>query len=348
MLQPFANPIKSDIPMRNFLLLLSLLFTASVSAQVMGNYQSQNQNVRVQNYQPQFRAVQTAANLNQNANVIEMTVNALSNQPADSYNAIFSVFQSGKTARGVNEAMNERMNTVKARLKNLGIESEDIYIDMVNFLPTYAFNTEKKIFSKKTLTEVPTGFNLQKNIHVRYRKAELLDEIITVAAEEEIYDIIKVDYAVSEPQNVYKELREMTFSYLSSIKELYAENGIALDTAKQHVAESAWVVYPGDRYESYSAHASQKLSKQDMENALVSKVDKPQLRFYQAIPANDYDLVINPDVLEPAAQFSYSLKIRFTLYPPKAPTPKPQVITEVKKQFMYLTPDGKVVPLVLQ
>lgn len=334
--------------MRNLILLFSLVFACSLSAQVMGNYQSQNQNVRVQNYQPNFRAVQTSANLSGDPNIIEMTVNALSNQPADSYNALFSVFQSGKTAKEVNEAMNQRLTAVKSGLAKLGIKPEDIYIDMVNFLPTYAFNSEKKIFSKKTLTEVPTGFNLQKNIHVRYRTAELLDDIITVAAEEEIYDIIKVDYAVSEPQNVYKELREMTFAYLNDIKELYSANDIALDTARQHVAESAWVVYPGDRYESYSAHASQKLSKQEMENALVSKVDKPQLRFYQAIPANDYDLVINPDVLEPAAQFSYSLKVRFTLYPPKAAPLKPQVITEVKKQFMYLTPDGKVVPLVLQ
>ena len=80
---------------------------------------------------------------------------------------------------------------------------------------------------------------------------------------------------------------------------------------------------------------------------MITKVDKPTLSFYQAIPANDYDLVINPDLLEPAAQFTYSLKVRFTLYPPKAPV-APQKIVEVKKQFMYLTPDGKVVPLVLQ
>ena len=333
--------------MRFTLLITSLFLAFGLSAQVMGNYQAQNKDVRVQNYQPRFRAVQTTANLSGDPNVMEMTVNALSNQAADSYNALFSVFQSGKTASEVNGAMNQRLAAVKAGLARIGVQPEDIYVDMVNFLPTYAFNSEKKIFSKKTLTEVPTGFNLQKNIHVRYRKAELLDQIITVAAEEEIYDIIKVDYAVSQPQNVYKELREMAFGYLEEVKKMYADHGIALDTARQHVAESAWVVYPGDRYESYSAHASQKLSKEDAEKALVSKVDKPQLRFYKAIPANDYDLVINPDILQPAAQFSYSLKVRFTLYPPKAP-PQPRVITEVKKQFLYLTPDGKVVPLKLE
>ncbi|MFK8161197.1 MAG: SIMPL domain-containing protein [Lewinella sp.] len=332
--------------MRYLLLLLTCLGTFQLTAQVMGNYRNQRPQVQ-SNYQPAFRSVQRTANLNPDPNIIEMTVNALSNQQADAHIAIFSVFQSGKTAKGVNQAMNQRLEAVTKSLEALGIDEDDVYIDMVNFLPTYAYNEEKKIFSKKTLTEVPTGFNLQKNLHVRYRKAELLDQVITVAAEEEIYDIIKVDYAVNEPQKIYEELRKMAFEHLDGIKEQYAQNGIALDTALQHAAESAWVVYPGERYETYSAHASQKLTKQEAANAVVTKVDKPTLSFYQAIPANDYDLVINPDLLEPAAQFTYSLKVRFTLHPPKAPV-KPQVITEVKKQFMYLTPDGKVVPLVLQ
>lgn len=332
--------------MRNLFSLLLLLSTQQLSAQVMGNYQSQNAPA-FSNYQPQFRSVQRNAVLDGNPSVMEVTVNALSNQQADSHIAIFSVFQSGETAKEVNQSMNQRLDAVKTALKGMGITEQDIYVDMVNFLPTYAFNEEKKIFSKKTLTEVPTGFNLQKNLHVRYRKAELLDQVITAAAEEEIYDIIKVDYAVDEPQKIYEELRENAFEYLNGVKARFAANGIALDTAQQHAAESAWVVYPGDRYESYSAHASQKLTKQEASNAVVTKVDKPELRFYQAIPANDYDLVINPDLLEPAAQFSYSLKVRFMLYPPQAPA-KPETIVEVKKQFLYLTPDGKVVPLVLE
>jgi uncharacterized protein YggE len=329
-----------------FLLLITCLGTFQLTAQVMGNYRNQRPQA-IQNVQAQFRSVQRNATLNPSQNIIEMTVNALSNQQADAHIAIFSVFQSGKTAKAVNQAMNERLGIVTKALADLGIDEDDVYIDMVNFLPTYAYNEEKKIFSKKTLTEVPTGFNLQKNLHVRYRKAELLDQVITVAAEEEIYDIIKVDYAVNEPQKIYEELRNMAFDYLDGIKQQYAENGIALDTALQHAAESAWVVYPGDRYETYSAHASQKLTKQETANAVVTNVDKPTLSFYQAIPANDYDLVINPDLLEPAAQFTYSLKVRFTIYPPKAPV-APQKIVEVKKQFMYLTPNGKVVPLVLQ
>lgn len=330
------------------ILLLFLLASATCSAQSMGNYLTQRP-TQVTNANVQFRAVPRAAAFTNQANVVEINVSALSNQTASSHVAIFSVFQAGKTVRQVNEGMDERLAMVRAGLAKAGISKEDILVDLVNFLPTYAFESEKKIFSKKTLTEVPTGFNLQKNLHVRYRDPELINDILSVVAEAEIYDIIKVDYAIDDPQAVYEELRAETFAYLDKVVSQYSEFDVALDTAARQVAESAWVVYPGDRYESYTAHSSQKLSAKEQAEAVVTKADKPTLRFYNAIPTNDYDLVINPGVFEPAAQFSYSLKVRFTLYP-KATPPAPQTIvkTEVKKQFYYLNGDGNMVPLVLE
>lgn len=332
--------------MIKILLLALVLFTGLINAQTMGNYQNQRP-TQLTNTAVQFRAVPRAAAFVNDANVVEITVSALSNQAAGSQVAIFSVFQSGKTIQAVNDGMNQRIGAVRTGLKALGITEKDFHVDMVNFLPTYAFESEKKIFSKQTLTEVPTGFNLQKNLHIRYRDPELLDRILTVVSASEIYDIIKVDYSVDDPQRIYTELREQTFAYLKTLTDQYAEMGVALDTASRQVAENAWVVYPGDRYESYTAHSSQKLTAKERADAIVTQAEKPTLRFYNAIPTNDYDLVINPGLLEPAAQFSYSMKVRFTLYPKKTP-PQPMVRTEIKKQFYYLTQDGKMVPLVLE
>jgi uncharacterized protein YggE len=322
------------------LLLCGGLETAS--AQVMGNYQQQNNNTAI-NYRANFRGVQRAATFLEASNEVEITINALSNQPASSYVAVFSVFQAGKTVSSTNEQMNTRIEGVKSSLRSLGIADEDVYIDMVNFLPTYAFASEKKIFSRKTLTEVPTGFQLQKNIHVRYRDPALLDQIVTAAAGHEVYDIIKVDYQVDRPQDIYTELREMTFGYLDTLTEIYSAQGIGLDSAYVITAENAWVAYPADRYKSYTAFAAQQLTAQERDEAVVDKIDKPTLRFYDPIPANDYDLVINPDLLAPAAQFSYSLKVRFVL--PERKIPKVKVY---EHQYYMVTPDGKLVPLKLK
>ncbi len=329
--------------MKILLSLFAILLTLPLlQAQTMGNYYNQARPA-VQNYQVQFRAVPRPAAFTSDPNTVEVTINALSNQKADSYVAIFSVFQAGPTIKSVNSGMQTRLATVKRGLAEIGVTEEDIHIDMVNFLPTYAFKGEKKIFSKQTLTEVPTGFNLQKNLHIRYQDPQLLDQIMTVVTAAEIYDIIKVDYSVSEPQRIYAELREEAFAYLEALTQVYADNKVGLDTARLQVAENAWVVYPGDRYESYTAHNSQQLTAKEQADAVVTKAEKPVLRFYNAIPTNDYDLVINPGLLAPAAQFSYSLKVRFTM-----DKPEPVVKTKTVKQFMYLNADGKIVPLELK
>ncbi|TNE52615.1 MAG: DUF541 domain-containing protein [Bacteroidetes bacterium] len=321
----------------NLLLIFSLfLFAAPLSAQVMGNYGKQNEQ-QYQNVIPdaQFRALPRNAILRDD-NVLEIGINALSNQRADSYTAIFSVMQLGKTAEETNSLLNSRLDGFLADLLTLGIPKTDIYVDMVNFLPRYEYDVNKKLFSPKTYTEIPKGFELQKTVHIRYTTPGLLDDIVTAAAKQEIYDIIKVDYFINDPNKVYKELRNAAFTYLNEIEATYREIGIELDSAYLSTAENAWVAYPINRYESYQAFSTQLIDQSD-KNAIINKADKPVSRFYNAIPANDYDIVLNPEILEPAVQFSYNLVARYTLDPYK-----PKENTVVKKEFLWLTPEGEV------
>lgn len=318
-----------------FSLLMLISFVSQ--AQVMGNYGEQNEK-QYQNVTPnaQFRAVPKSARLRDD-NVVEISINALSNQRADSYTAIFSILQVGKTAEETNSLLNNRLNGFLATVKSLGIPASDIYVDMVNFLPKYEYDVSKKLFSKKTYTEIPKGFELQKNVHIRYTQAGLLDDIVTAAAQQEIYDIVKVDYFINDPNKVYKELREAAFAYINDIEARYRSIGIKLDSAYLTTAENAWVAYPINRYESYQAFSTQLLDQNDKNNAVVNSADKPVSRFYNAIPANDYDIVINPQILEPAVQFSYNLLANYTL-----PPYKPAVKTEIKKEFIWVTPNGEV------
>ena len=313
---------------------LAVVFTP-LFAQVMGNYGVQQQTY--QNVQPnvQFRAIPKSATFLNN-NEVEISINALSNQKAESYTAIFSMLQVGKTADETNTLLNTRLDGFLADLKTLGIPAADIYVDMVNFLPKYEYDVSKKLFSKKTYTEIPKGFELQKNIHIRYTTPGLLDRIVTAAARQEIYDIVKVDYFVSDPQKVYTQLRDAAFQYLTHIKTQYRAAGIKLDSAYVITAENAWVAYPINRYETYQAFSTQRLDN-DEKNAVVNSADKPVSRFYNAVPANDYDIVINSEILEPAVQFSFNLIVRFTL-----PERKPATRTEVKKEFLWITPTGEV------
>ncbi len=316
--------------------LLLFFSSASFFAQVMGNYANQQatyQNVKVD---AQFRAIPRSATF-LGDNVLEISINALSNQKAGSYTAIFNIVQAGKTADETNSLLNARLEPFITELKNMGIPAADIYVDMVNFLPKYEYDVSKKLFSKKTYTEIPKGFEMQKNVHIRYTNPGLLDRIVTAAARQEIYDIVKVDYFVDNPQEVYSQLREATFQYIKHIENQYKIIGVKLDSAYTVTAENAWVAYPINRYESYQAFSSQRIDADEKASSVVNPADKPISRFYNAVPANDYDIVINPEILEPAVQFSYNIIVRFTL-----PERRPIERTTVKKEFIMVTPAGEV------
>jgi uncharacterized protein YggE len=268
---------------------------------------------------------------------LEISINALSNQRATAYTAIFNLVQVGKTAEETNQLINERLQAFQDDLHSLGIAAEDIYIDMVNFLPKYEYDVSKKIFSKKTYTEIPKGFEIQKNIHIRYQQPNLLEQIVTAAAKQEIFDIVKVDYFIDNPELVYMELRQAAFQYLTTVKGLYQQNGLAVDSAYMITAENAWVAYPINRYESYQAFSTQKLDPSERNDANINPADKPVSRFYNAVPANDYDIVINPNILEPSIQFSYNLLVKLTL-----PERQKTVVTKTQKEFILVTPEGEV------
>jgi uncharacterized protein YggE len=324
------------LTMRNIsaAILFLLAFHSALSAQVMGNYAEQQQTYQNIAPSPQYRGVPKAAQFIGD-NQLEITLNTLSNQKAGSYTAIFSVTQTGKTAEETNALLNTRLEGFTRALAALGIPAADVYVDMVNFLPKYEYDISKKLFSKKTYTEIPKGFEMQKNVHIRYTNPALLEQIVTAAAAQEIYDIVKVDYFVKDAEGIYSQLRETTFAYLQKIIKQYKTIGIELDSAYTVTAENAWVAYPINRYESYRAFSTQRLDFD--ENSKVNTADKITSRFYNAVPANDYDIVINPEILEPAVQFSYNLVVRFTL-PERIPAQK----TIVKKEFIMVTPNGEV------
>lgn len=316
------------IPQR---LLLSLfaaaLSTASLHGQAAGNY------MQYSNFDPgqnaRYLSVAKSARI-LGDNIMEVKINALHNKKAASYVAVFSIVQLGKTTEEANTLLNNRLGAFINGVKALGVPAQDVYVDMVNFLPKYEIDATKKLFSKKTYTEVPKGFELQKNVHIRYTDPSILDRVVTAAAAQEIYDLVKVDYFDADPTATYEELRRKSFAYLAQIRDDFRAAGIPLDSAYQIAGENAWVAFPGNRYESYQAYSTQSFDQIDKSSA-VSVADKPVSRFYNAVPSNDYDIIINPEVLEPVIQYSYNLVVRFT-FPPK--------VQPTKKLYYMVAPNG--------
>lgn len=320
--------------------LLSLPFL--LFAQDMGNYNYGNVNRDQGNYNPALnshsKAPITKAHI-QNNQFITFEVNALMNKAADSYMAIFNLTQLGETAEEANNLLYERYNGFVADVQKLGIQKEQVFLDMISLVPLYEVEVEKKFIGKDFL-EVPKGFELQMNVHIKYDDAFLFEKIASAAAKNRIYDFVKTDYFVEHPEAMYDSLRERCIKEIKKREKSFAQLGIDFDSTKRNIGFNSSMRFPPDCYASYQAFCSSSLNVK--KGADIKEIRKPTTFFYNKVPYDQYDIVVNAAYNEPVVQFSYSLVIRYTQLPPK---PKKKVAsdkTQKEKQILFLTPEGEL------
>ncbi len=303
------------------LFVLFLAFANATLAQVSGNANYQNKTY-LSNY---------TANVGRPIEgEIFVAVKGLHNLKADAFVAVFNVTQLGKTAEEVNQLINERIATVKQGIGNNN--DVDFFVDMISFVPVYEYEVEKKVFSKKTYNEVPQGFELKKNLHIRYTDPQFLETLIVNCAKAEIYDLVKVDYFSNNLEQEKAKLKEKAKALLLEKMTHYREI-LKVDSAyKKDMVDGFRVIYPVEMYQSYQAFSSASLNLN--KSGKVNAADKSMTQYYQPVLDKDFDFVINPIIVEPVIQVVY--EVNMVIKRPPEMQQKPQ------KEYHLITPTGEI------
>jgi uncharacterized protein YggE len=311
----------------------------------MGNYQS-NMSASMANAQYNAGNYQYGNQQNPNGNRgpatsatmgwgFTINVNGLMNVVATNYVAVFNIVQLGLTAKSTDSTMNATIEEFKRNLEKLNIDTSDFRTDMISFVPKYGYESDKKIFSKR-YNEVPDGFELEKNIYIRFKKSSALDGILSAAAAAEIYDLVKVDYFLPNAQKLIDSLRLRCLLEVKSRVKSYEIVGFELDTMKKAMSDNFTTIFPQTRYYSYSAFSRpsfSSLKKRPTDQPFVSEYNKPVSRYYNQINYDSYDIVINPVINEPVVQLSYTIAVKYFLK-------NDPVVTPPKKVFYMINKDG--------
>jgi uncharacterized protein YggE len=243
--------------------------------------------------------------------LVYINAHVLKNVHADSYMIMLGLSQVGESLEVCHQLLGGRIDGFVNELINLGIAKQDIYTDFISQAPIFSIEVEKKLFSKKYV-EIPKGFELKKNLHISYNSVEQADQIIELAAKYEIYDIIKVDYVVNDVASVYEDLRDECVTIINNKIEDYSALNISTEGMYRSIEESHSCSYPIERYEkfvSYTPETYKALS----QSAILSNGNSGIDIYYNRIPYNRYDKVINPDATEPVVQFSYFCRLEIVL-----------------------------------
>ena len=282
------------------------------------------------NYQNQISFSEHNINVGTPSNLdIVISVKGLANLKADSFVAIFSVTQVGKSTEEVNDLIEKRIVQALSELKQKkGIET---FVDMISFVPVYEFEVEKKTFSKKSYNEIPKGFELKKNIHIKYTDPNQLNELITTLSNQEIYDLVRVDYFSSTLDSIKKEMMDKSrISLQEKIKNYETILGTSFANTEKRITDGFRVMLPAEMYKSYESFNSSSLNLKKSAN--INIADKSPTLYYQPIVNKEFDFVINATILEPVIQVMYEVKVVVN-------REKKQITTN-DKEYIIITPNG--------
>ncbi len=329
-----------------FTLIIMLAFSIQLSAQHRGNYNEITQDISRQNILTSGNAQIYNPTVQQQinkalypSNILTVDVKALQNASATTYTAIFNLYQMGPTAEKTSQLMKERIDSIKYRLNSKGISQKDIAIDVISFIPIYEVEVTKKLFSK-TYTEVPKGFELQQNIHIQFTKTNQFESILDACAQSEVYNLVKVDYYIENIQEVYKNLQDELLKLIDDKKVYYKALGFDMSKYDVAIADDKYCYFPKDFYQSYQAYNSTSVEALN-KNKGVTTVKKQASYYYQPLTYENYDVVINPSILEPVVQIGMNIKLVFTPKPVEQ-KPQPIVKTKIDHKYYVISPNGTI------
>jgi uncharacterized protein YggE len=258
-------------------------------------------------YYQQKRNSQVNTGMLGNHEGYSIEASVLTNLKPDAFVVVFGINDEGSNAATSNEKVNSKITNLTQRLKSLGIDSNDVFIDFITQNRVYDFTV-----AGTQATENFTGFETKKTVAIRYKNRELFERIVSAAVDSKIFDLIKVDYIVSDFDAVRANLFDAAARVLKSKEQKYSNAlGITLGAVGLSI-EKYDVTYPAEAYQRYQAFETGDASVNN-EQGVSSRVVKRKsfTFFYEPFKAGSFDTVLAHSGLEPMVQFSVYLRMQY-------------------------------------
>jgi len=239
----------------------------------------------------------------------------LTNLKPDAFVAVFGIAEEEKSSAASNEKVNQKVERFAAALGGMGVTRDDIFVDFITQTRVYDYTVQGA-----QARENFSGFETKKTVAVRYRSRALFERILSAAAEQQIFDLIKVDYVVGDFDSVRARLFDAAVKVIKAKEARYAGSlGVTLRPVGL-ASEKYDAFYPSDSYERYQAYETGS-AYTSHQNASTVVQRKSATFFYEPFDASRFDAVINPLGVEPVVQFTLYLRMDYEAGAPRERQP---------------------------
>ena len=290
--------------------LLVSLCSVSALAQEAGNRVYGNQGTQqggdVVRRTPRYPETMTEQVVSEPQNLLVTTyqfidAKILTSVDTKEYVAVFGLAQEADNLQGANKKLQDQIAAFQRGLSALGIRGEDTYVDFITQNRVYDY-----VVKGSTAREKISGFQIKVNLAVRFKEHTLLDQIVPLASQAGIFDLIKVDYLTSDLNALRAQMTAEAQKIIKQKEEAYTRLGIKL-TPESISAENFDAFQPFEAYNSYKAYETGTVD----ENYRTVERRKNSTFFFEPLAPGKFDLVLTPIGLEPHVQCTYYLRVKY-------------------------------------
>jgi uncharacterized protein YggE len=231
------------------------------------------------------------------------------NVPPDEFVAVFGASQVASSAGESNNKVNAQIEQLLNAAERLGITRSNTFVDFITQNRVYNFSAPVE----GAIRETQTGFETKKNIALRYKDRAVLEKLITAAAQASIFDLIKVDYVVTDLAPVRTRLFEEATKVIKQKEENYTRS---LGLAMRRLAllqETYETYYPAELYQTYSAFEAGNVENNYQSTTRVIRERKSSTSYLEALDRSRFDSVLNGTSIEPMIQCTLYMRVSYSL-----------------------------------
>ena len=217
------------------------------------------------------------------------------------YVAVFGLAQEAETVPAANKKLQDQVAVFQRGLSALGIRSEDTFVDFITQNRVYDY-----VVKGSTAREKTSGFQIKENFSIRYKDRALLDQIVPLAAQGGIFDLIKVDYITGDLGPVRAQMIAEAQKILKQKEDTYAKLGIKLSAVSVSL-ENFDTFQPFEAYNSYKAFEAGNVD----DNYRVVERRKNSTFYFEPLAPGKFDAVLSPIGLGPAVQCTFYLRVKY-------------------------------------
>ncbi len=246
-----------------------------------------------------------------NPNLMTIEIKAIANQQASSFVATFQVAQFGATAAQAEKLLADRCKPFFNELQKPAIQANEYFVDFLDIRPIFkdSFFTPKK-GEKQFLGKLKCGVEIRQNIRISYDNSAQLAKIALAAAQYDIYNLLNVEFRYAQSANIFANLRTQCENYFKKYAVTLEELGVNALDWERTIEEQKYVVAVDASYKNVETQNILANTNGFINNNLV-KIEPIQTKFYQPLPVENFDIILNRDLLEPNMQFVCIFRVHF-------------------------------------